>query len=379
MKQKTWRLSGQAWLGLLALALVFWITISYASLVIEIILILFGSFLFSLAIDPLATVMARRRVPRGVTVIGVYIVLLGLAASLGALLVPIVGAETAMLRANGPNLLQTALSRLATTPLVGQLIPSNSALSQNLLQYLYALGPTFLNTVANVGETVLNLLVVLILTYFLATDETIVPRLLRSLVPKRSQAQVALVVTHLRKRLARWIWAQLAIALYFALVFGLGLTLLNVPFALTIALVGGTLEIIPYVGGTVAVTLGVLSALTVNPWLAVWVIALWAIVVEVQGHIVAPTFYGRAIHIHPAIVLVALLIGAKTKGIVGVFFAVPVAVVLITLLQEVQATSQTIPTEASAQSSDPDEPVLQEEQTSSNSRPSADKVIINHT
>ena len=77
--------------------------------------------------------------------------------------------------------------------------------------------------------------------------------------------------------------------------------------------------------------------------------------------------------------LVALLIGAKTKGIVGVFFAVPVAVVLITLLQEVQATSQTIPTEASAQTSDPDEPVLEEKQSSSNSRPSADKVIINHT
>ena len=83
-----------------------------------------------------------------------------------------------------------------------------------------------------------------------------------------------------------------------------------------------------------------MSALTVDPWLAVWVILLYAVVVQVQSHLVAPAFYGRAMHLHPAAVLVALLIGAKAKGIIGVFFAVPVAVVLLTLLQELSAARQ---------------------------------------
>jgi predicted PurR-regulated permease PerM len=334
-----WYLSWQAWLSLLALGVALWTAISYASLIMEIVWILFGAFLLSLAIRPLADRLARRRVPRLLTVLGVYVSLIGLLVVLGALLVPIVTNETTLLQSNGPNLLQTALSRLTSTPLLSRLIPSSDALSQNLISDLYTLAPTFLNTVAGVGETLLNILVVLILAFFLASDTSIGPRLVQSLVPRRYRPQFLLVAGRLRDRLGRWIWAQLAVAFYFALTFGIGLAVLGVPFALTIALISGVLEIMPYVGGTIAVILGILSALTVNPWLAVWVILFWVVVVEVKGHIIEPAFYGRANHIHPAAVLVALLIGVKVKGIMGVFFAIPVAVVLLTLLEEIQSLS----------------------------------------
>jgi predicted PurR-regulated permease PerM len=324
-KLLSWRLSLQAWFSLLALALVIWTTIVYVDLILEMTLILFGAFLFSLAIRPLADTLARWRVPRGVTVLGVYIGLVGILAVLGTLLVPVVSAETNLLRTNGPTLLQTALSRLTAMPLVGQWIPSIDVLTQNLTQYLASLLPAFWSTLTGVGDITLNLLVVLVLTYFLATDATIGQRLLSSLVSPRYQPQVITVMTRLRFRLTRWIWAQLAIALYFALTFGTGLALLGVPFALTIALVGGVLEVIPYVGGVTATVLGVLSALTVNPWLALWVILLYTIVAEVQSHIVAPAFYGRAMHLHPAAILIALFIGVKVKGIIGIFFAVPLA------------------------------------------------------
>jgi predicted PurR-regulated permease PerM len=334
-----WYLSWQAWLGLLALGVALWTVISYASLIMEIIWISFGAFLLSLAIRPLADRLARRRVPRSLTVLAVYVVLIGLLAVLGALLVPIVTSEIFHLQTNGPNLLQTALSRLAGAPLLSRLVPSVDTLSQSVISDLYTLAPTFLNTVAGVGETVLNFLIVLVLAFFLASDTTIGPRLAQNLVPRRYRPQLLLVAGRLRDRLGRWIWAQLAIATYFAFTFGIGLTVLGVPFALTIALVSGVLEVMPYVGGTVAVVLGALSALTVSPWLAVWVVLFWLVVVEVKGHIIEPAFYGRAIHIHPAVVLVALVIGVKANGVMGVFFAIPVAVVLLTLIEEIQSLS----------------------------------------
>jgi predicted PurR-regulated permease PerM len=349
LMNQSWRLSWQAWFGLLGLGLALWLAITYAGLIMEIIWILFGAFLFSLAIRPLADVLARRRIPRGVTVLGVYVGLIGLLAVLGTLLVPIITAETALLRASGPSLLQTALSHLSVAPLVGNVIPSNSTLIQNVFQYVAKLGPTFLSTVAGAGESVLNLFVVLVLAYFLAADTTIGPGLLHNLIPARYQSQVSAMMGRARYRLTRWVWAQVAIAIYFALMFGPGLTLLGVPFALTIALIGGMLEIIPYLGGAVAVLLGVISALTVSPWLAVWVFLMYLILTEIQSHIIAPTFYGRAMHLHPAAVLVALLIGFKAGGIIGVFFAVPVAVVLLTLLQEIEAVSLTVPSETPAE------------------------------
>ena len=112
--------------------------------------------------------------------------------------------------------------------------------------------------------------------------------------------------------------------------------MLGVPFAVSIGLAGGILEIIPYLGGAAAVSLAALSALTVKPLLALWVILLYVIVVEVESHLIAPTFYGRVMGLHPAAVLLALVIGAKVQGIVGIFFAVPVAVALGAVIQEVQ-------------------------------------------
>jgi predicted PurR-regulated permease PerM len=77
-------------------------------------------------------------------------------------------------------------------------------------------------------------------------------------------------------------------------------------------------------------------------------------VIFVESHFIAPTFYGRVIGLQPAIVLIALVTGAKAAGVVNVLFAVPVAVVLAAFVQQAQV--------ALAQArAEPGEPVLAEE------------------
>ena len=247
-KPVVWQLSLQAWLALWGLGLVLWLTVNYADLLLEITWILFGAFLLSLAIRPLVDRLARRRIPRGLTVLAVYLGLLGGLVLLGVLLVPVVSAEIGLARADGPDLLQKAFSQLATIRFLGPLMPSLDTLTQNLARYLAALFPTFLSTIADVGGITIDLVVVLILAYFFAADAAIGSRLLQRFIPERYQRQVSIAFAGLRFRLTRWVWAQVAIAFYFALTFGIGATLLGVPFAITIALVGGVFEIIPYVG-----------------------------------------------------------------------------------------------------------------------------------
>jgi predicted PurR-regulated permease PerM len=177
-------------------------------------------------------------------------------------------------------------------------------------------------------------LIVLILTYFFVTDIGLGERLLDAWLPDRYRSRTEMIVKHLQHRLTRWMWAQFAIAAYFAVVFSIGMRILGVPFAFTIGTVGGVLELVPYLGGVVAVLLAALSALTVHPLLVIWVLLFHIVVVEVEAHIIAPAFYGRMVGLHPAAILVALLIGAKMQGLLGVLFAVPAAVVLLAFLQE---------------------------------------------
>jgi predicted PurR-regulated permease PerM len=335
-----WRLNLRTWIALLALGLVFWLILTYATLLVEVTALLFGAFLLTLAIHPIADTLSRRRVPRGVTVIGVYAALGGLFVLLGSLLMPAIRMEAGFFQRRGPDLLQRALSRLADILALGPWLPSADVLAQTLTQRLdTVLGP-FVRTVTGVGELAIDVLIVLVLVYFFVTDVELGERLLARWVPTSYRSRTRLVVARVRQRLTRWVWAQVIIAVYFAVVFSIGLFLLRVHFAFIIGLVGGVLEIVPYLGGAVAMTLAVLSALTIDPWLALWVIVFYIVVVEIESHIIAPALYGRVIGLHPAFILIALLVGAKTLGILGVFLAVPIAVVLTTLLQEIAATRQ---------------------------------------
>jgi predicted PurR-regulated permease PerM len=342
-----WHLSSQAWLGLLALGLVLWLTVSYAGLLMEILWVLFGAVLLSIAIHPLVTVLARRRIPRAVTVLGVYLVFGLVLALLGSLVAPAISKEITALQKSGPDFVQSALSRIAKTPLLSRLVPSTDVLAQNLIQRMDVLVTTMISAAASLGGMALDVLFMLILAFFVSTDARLGRRVLDDWLPSAHRAHIERLWKRLRHRLTRWMWAQAGIALYFVVTFSAGLALLGVPFAFTIGLVGGILEIIPYLGGAVALFLAGLSALTVRPLLAVWVFVLYLVVTELESHVIAPAFYGRAIGLHPAVVLVALLVGVKAGGVVGVLFAVPAAVVLVAVVGEARSVWQ--PTETGSE------------------------------
>ena len=334
----SWRLSWQAWLGLLTVGLTWWLITTYFGLIAEMIRLVFGAFLLSLAIRPLADALTHWRIPRGITVLGVYVALVGFFILLGALLIPVVSAEVDNLRTDGPALIQQALDRIANNRILNKWMPSIDTVSQDLSQRLDSFVQTFVTTVTRVGGFALELFIVLILSYFFVTETQLEERLLLVWFPRAYRGRIHTITGELHYRLTRWVLAQVGIALYFAFVFSAGLALLGVPFALTIGTIGGTLEIVPYLGGIVAWLLAIMSAITVNPILVVWITIFYVVVVEIETHIIAPALYGRVTGIHPAVVLIALITGAKTGGIIGVLFAVPVALVFITLVQEVRTT-----------------------------------------
>jgi predicted PurR-regulated permease PerM len=336
-----WRLSPHAWLSLLALGLLLWFTITYAGLLMEVLWVLFGTLLLSIAIYPAVSLLTRWRIPRAVTVLGIYLLFGLLLALLGSLAAPAISKEITALQTSAPEIVQSTISRIAKTPLLSQLIPSTDVLAQNLIQRVDLVVRTMVNAAASLGGMALDVLIMLVLAFFISTDANLGRRLMNDWIPAAYSARMDRLWERVRHRLTRWMWAQAGIALYFVVTFSAGLALLGVPFAFTIGLVGGILEIIPYLGGAVAVFLAMLSALTVRPLLAVWVFVLYLVVAELESHVIAPAFYGRAIGLHPAVVLTALLVGVKAGGVVGVLFAVPVAVVLVALLGEARAVWQT--------------------------------------
>ncbi len=102
------------------------------------------------------------------------------------------------------------------------------------------------------------------------------------------------------------------------------MVLLGLPLALPVFVLSFLLSFIPYIGGFVSTGIAFLITIAVGSTADVVVMGIWTLVFNiVQGNIVGPIVYGRTVHIHPAIVLVAIPAGAAIAGILGMFVVVP--------------------------------------------------------
>lgn len=330
---RLWRITTRTWIALFTLGLALWWTIRHMPGLSQVLVIAFGAILLDLAMRPIVDLLAQRHVPRWATVVVVYIALFASVGLAGSIVAPAVVSEISSLQAQGPALVQSALTQLRSISFLSDLVPSGSSLVQNISQSLSSLFGTLVSTVTGIGSSLIDIIVVFVLAFFTSLDGQMGKHLL-NWVPRPSRTEVRRLGARIAYQLARWVWAQLGIAVYFGTVYGGALALIGVPYALAIGLAGGVLEIVPYLGGATALLLGILSALSVHPLLVLWVVLAFTAIVEIESHVLAPVLFGRVAGTSPAAILLALVVGLKVAGVVGVFFAVPTTVVLLALANE---------------------------------------------
>ncbi len=322
------------WLMLFTLGLALWVVIHNFSLFFEILAMLFGALLLMLGLEPVVRRMEKWHIPRPPGVILLYLLLLAIVLGIGELMLPLFNAELSTLQSQGPALWNSISSTLASTPLVGQLIPTAGDAANAFTQRLSAVIQAILGTVSSLGNASLDVGIVFILAYFFVVSKASFLERLPDWIPSGSSAEMRRIGRRVFEGLGRWVRAQPLVMLYFAFGFSIGLALLHVPFALAIGLVGGALSIVPILGEIVAALLSVLSALTVDPILALWALLVIVALTEVEIHLIAPALFGHALELHPAVVLMAMFIGLKAGGLVGLLYSIPIAVVAMVLLDE---------------------------------------------
>jgi predicted PurR-regulated permease PerM len=90
----------------------------------------------------------------------------------------------------------------------------------------------------------------------------------------------------------------------------------------------GVMELVPFVGPVLGAIPPVIVALFENPLTALWVVLLFIVLQQLEGHVVAPQIFSHALRINPLLVIIALLFGDAIYGIVGALMALPVAAVI---------------------------------------------------
>ena len=169
-----------------------------------------------------------------------------------------------------------------------------------------------------------------IIAFYLLVDLPHIARVGRSLVPERTRGDVMVVGRRLSSAIGGYFRGQLAVAFVVGTMASIGMLAIGLPFWLIVGLVAGLFNMIPLIGPWVGAVPGIAIALTTGGGVdqAIAVALVMAVVQQIDNHFISPIVMQRAVKLHPAVVMLALLAGGTLGGFFGLLLAVPATAVL---------------------------------------------------
>lgn len=316
----------------------------------DVVAILFGAFIVSSAIEPIARRLERRNIPRLVTVLSIYGIALLILGGIGGLIVEPLAHQIQALANAVPSAIN-AVNRL--TPLVPEV--DQAQLVSTIQNSLFRVGGSLANIGANVVQgtrtvisTIFTIVFVFVVALYLVLERDALHRLARLVTPTQHLSYVEQAITRAQYRVGRWALGQLVLGTVIGTGVGVGLQLLGVPYALLLGLLAGFMELIPIAGAVIAGVPGVIIALTESWWLGVATLGLYVLVGQLENHLLVPNVMRRAVGLRPIVIIIAILIGGRLAGIVGIILAVPVATMLSVIAADIFPRTPAVKEEAVA-------------------------------
>jgi predicted PurR-regulated permease PerM len=180
-----------------------------------------------------------------------------------------------------------------------------------------------------IGELITGLILSLFLTFFFVKDSERFTRWIIDFAGRQRAPHLREIGTRSATAVSGYLRGQAAVGAVDAIFIGIGLAILGVPLVIPLAFLTFVAAFLPLVGAVVAGALAALVALvTKGVTTALIVVGITLLVQQLEGHILAPLLLGRAVSLHPVVIILALAAGSILGGIIGAFLAVPIAAVV---------------------------------------------------
>lgn len=325
------------------------------------ILILFVVALFlSAAFGPSVDRLERLRVPRGLGILLMYLIVLGIVVAMFSSLIPLIANEISELGLSIKDMIQSILN--AEKPdswVMSQLQPFLSEIWKNVDQtemvnnltnslndiatQLTGFAGNALGAIFSIFNGIFNLFLVLIVSFFMILHKEDTSHFFNSLFPSRHSAYINAKLHQVNVRIGKWVRGQVLLAISMGLLTLVIFWIIGIKYALTLALLSGIAEFIPYLGPLITFGSALLIALNQDPILALWLIPAYFVIQFIEGNIFVPLIIGKSVGLNPIVILFAMLAGASigtqlggsfVMGLLGMMMAVPTANIVSIFIED---------------------------------------------
>ncbi len=313
----------------LGIILSLWLFVNLQDILMSLVL----AFILATAIAPVIDLLQKKKVPRAISITVIYLLILGLIVLIARLILPPLAQQIT-------GLFQNRMSYIDT--ISGYFGSFSEPIRMNMTSAVNKFSGTFTNLnysglvtgAKDIFSGLIDIILVFVLSFYFLLSKNGIENTITQYVPKQHQKRVTFLFRKISKKMSAWLQGQVFLGLIIFAVNFVGLSILRVDYALTLAIISGLLEVLPIIGPWVSGGLATIVALTMSPILGLIVASWYVLVQQLENHIIVPMVMKKSLGLNPIAVILALLIGGKLLGILGIIISVPVAAAIGVLLEE---------------------------------------------
>lgn len=291
------------------------------------------------SVEPAAVWFQKRKIPRTLAVIFVYLLAFLLLAIVFYTVIPTIFSEFSSFSAKITSYLKKPFQISTFNEFFSSLPVSISKIIQDIslraANYINVFTSGFFNAAAQIFGGALSFILIIVLSFYLSVQKNGIENFLRIVIPLQYENYIVDLWLRVSRKIGRWFQGQILLGLLVGVLSFLGLTILDVDYALTFALLAAVFELIPVFGPILSSIPPIMVALAQSPVLAFKVVILYIIIHQFENHLIYPLVVRKIIGLSPVITILALFIGAKIAGFMGILLSVPIASILIEILNDI--------------------------------------------
>lgn len=295
----------------------------------NILVALFISYIIMAALSPMVEFLRKYKVPKTVAVTVSYLSALLFVLLLVVPLVPFFISQVQSLLVNFPLYLDRAAGlvgiKISADQMQGFINGELNLLSKNALTFT-----------TKVFDGIFSLVTVLVVSFYLMLDHRRVKEGISSLFPEKHKADVHSTLLQIDEKLGAWLRGQLILSVFIGSLTWVALTLLNVEYALPLALIAGILEIIPTIGPIVSAIPAIIVVLNVSPAFTFVIIAVYMGIQAIENNFLVPKIMQRAVGLNPIVIILGIILGAELMGVVGALLSIPFISLLVIIFKSLK-------------------------------------------
>lgn len=296
--------------------------------------------IISYVLNPIVNILYERKVPRPVAVLLIYAVFITSVTVIMMNFIPMFMKQLKELNEHLPQLGMKAQSMLHSVNRNELLPPSvRTGLNQALLKLEQSISTSITSFVNDIGSTISTILVAFIipfLVFYMLKDIKLIERATLTIVPKKHRRVMIRLMLDIDQALGNYIRGQIIVCVIVGVAAYIGYLLIGMPYALLFACLVAVFNIIPYLGPFFGAAPALIVASTISWKMLLLVLCVNMSVQILEGNVISPQVVGRSLHMHPLVIIFALLIGGELAGIIGLILAVPFFAVLKVTWQHIR-------------------------------------------